>query len=304
MAWQKRGLIYAPDGSFWWAKAYAHLPTAYLMDDCIRVYYAGLDENNYGRIGYVDLERDNPSQIRYIAPEPVLDLGELGTFDDCGVVPSCLVKQDNTLYLYYIGFQRAERVPYMLFTGLATSKDGSHFERYSRTPILDRTPEEPFSRAAPHILLENDIWRMWYWTCIGWHKGESGMHYQNIIRHAESKDGIHWQVSPQICIEPTFSDEYAAGRPSVIKTETCYKMWYSIRSHSKGYHFGYAESLDGLVWQRLDAQADLSVSETGWDSEMVSYPSIITLSGELLLFYNGNHHGRSGFGYAVWKDNE
>lgn len=302
MAWQKRDLIYTPDASLWWAKAYAHLPTAYLMDDCIRVYYAGLDENNYGRIGYVDLERDNPNQIRYIAPEPVLDLGELGTFDDCGVVPSCLIKRDDTFYLYYIGFQRAERVPYMLFTGLATSKDGNHFERYSRTPILDRTSEEPFSRSAPHIILENDTWRMWYWTCIGWHMGESGVHYQNIIRHADSNDGIHWKTSPQICIEPSFPDEYAAGRPTVIKTETCYKMWYSIRSHSKGYHFGYAESLDGLVWQRLDEQAGLSISETGWDSEMVSYPSIINLSGELLLFYNGNRHGRSGFGYAVWKD--
>lgn len=272
------------------------------MGDFIRVYYTGLDEDNYGRIGYVDLEKENPSQIRYIAPEPILDLGDLGCFDDSGTVPSCLVKHDDTFYLYYIGFQRAERVPYMLFTGLATSKDGHHFRRYSRTPILDRSPEEPFSRSAPYILLEGTTWRMWYWSCIAWQQDGAHVHYQNVIRHASSQDGIHWQASPEICIRPNFPDEYAIGRPCVVKTPHAYKMWYSVRSHTNTYRIGYAESSDGLLWQRLDEKAGIDVSETGWDSEMICYPSILSIEGETLLFYNGNRHGYSGFGYALWKD--
>jgi predicted GH43/DUF377 family glycosyl hydrolase len=302
LTWAKQGLIYAPTASLWWAKSHTHVPTACLMDDVIRIYYTSLDENNYGRISYVDLDKDNPRKIQHIATEPVLDLGEPGCFDDCGVVPSCVVYHNNAFHLYYIGFQRTERVPYMLFTGLATSQDGLHFERFSRTPILDRTDAEPYSRSAPHILIEGDSWRMWYWSCLRWQQTEAGIYYQNVIRYAESRDGINWQTSQHICIEPNFPDEYAAGRPWVVHSGNGYKMWYSIRSHSKGYHFGYAESADGLHWQRLDEQAGLSVSESGWDSEMVCYPSIVAVDDELLLFYNGNGHGRSGFGYAIWKD--
>jgi predicted GH43/DUF377 family glycosyl hydrolase len=303
LAWQKRGHIYSPDPSLWWAKSHAHVPTAYLMDDCIRVFYTGLDEHRYGRIGYVDLERDNPSQIRYIAPEPVLELGDIGCFDDSGLVPSYFMPYKDRFYLYYIGFQRAERVPYMLFTGLATSTDGTHFERYSRSPILDRTANEPFSRSAPCIIIEGTRWRMWYWSALAWQQDSHGIHYQTVIRHASSEDGIHWQASPEICISPYFPDEYAVGRPWVMKTETVYKMWYSMRSHTKGYRMGYAESVDGLRWRRLDAQMALDVSETGWDSEMVCYPCTVSVDGELLLFYNGNRHGYSGFGYAVWSKN-
>ncbi|MEL6402829.1 MAG: hypothetical protein AAFR81_00585 [Chloroflexota bacterium] len=303
MSWEKQGHIYAPDGSFWWAKSYAHLPTVLLLDDVVRVYYAGLDENKYGRIGFVDLNPHNLNEIVYVHPEPTLDLGMLGTFDSCGTVPSCVIQHEDTFYLYYIGFQRAERVPYMLFTGVATSSDGVHFERYSHTPILDRTPNEPFSRSAPHIIEVDGIWRMWYWSCTHWTKQGDLVHYNNVIRHAQSTDGINWQVSPSICIEPSFPDEYAAGRPWVVMTENGFKMWYSIRSHSYGYRFGYAESNDGLTWQRLDDQAGLIPSLTGWDSEMVCYPSIANINDELILFYNGNRHGQTGFGYAIWKDN-
>lgn len=302
MAWQKRGLIYAPDASLWWAKAYAHLPTAYLMDDCIRVYYAGLDENNYGRIGYVDLERDNPNQIRYIAPEPVLDLGELGTFDDCGVVPSCLIKRDDTFYLYYIGFQRAERVPYMLFTGLATSKDGSHFERYSRTPILDRTPEEPFLRSAPTILLEDNLYKMWYVSAIGWKTINGRLYPEYNIRHATSQDAISWQVVNSPSVDFNNPDEFGFGRPWIIREKDTYNLWYSIRSRSQPYRIGKAISSDGLNWQRIDDEVTIHASATGWDSEMICYSNIIEINQQQVMFYNGNQHGRTGFGYAIWED--
>jgi predicted GH43/DUF377 family glycosyl hydrolase len=304
MNWKKRGLIFAPSGEWWWARSYAHLPTVDVVDDNIlRVYFASLDENKYGRIGYVDLDANNPCQILSVTPEPILDLGELGTFDDCGVVPSCVVTRDNLKYLYYIGFQRMERVPYMLFTGLATSHDsGRTWTKYARTPVLDRTIDEPFSRSAPFVLLDDSALKMWYWSCLQWTQDTRGVHYNNVIKFATSDDGTRWQSSDVICLRPESADEYSIGRPCVLHDEERYRMWYSIRSFKDLYSIGYAESVDGIKWTRKDDEVGISKSEKGWDSEMICYPYVVTVRGKTFMFYNGNHHGQSGFGYAVLEE--
>ena len=298
MNWEKRGLIYCPDGRNWWAKHYAHLPTAHVLDDRIRVYYAGLDENNFGRIGYVDLAKDNPSQILYIAPEPILELGDLGTFDDCGLVPSDIIVHEGKIYLYYIGFQRAERVPYMLFAGLAISEDGINFERYSRTPILDRTDKEPFLRSATTLIVEDDLFKMWYVSANKWTTVDEKLYPEYIIRHAQSKDGIHWETLEPISVDLA-DDEFGLGRPWAIKDGDTYRLWYSIRSRTRPYRMGYAESKDGIHWERKDEKAGIYASETGWDSEMICYANVVKIQDQWIMFYNGNQHGRTGFGYAI-----
>ena len=300
MRWRKRGLVFAPSGKRWWARSYALLPTVGTVDnDILRIYFASLDGKHYGRIGYVDVDANNPQRILYQAKEPVLNIGELGAFDDSGVNPSCVVDLANKKYLYYIGWQRCERVPYMLFSGLAVSRDGGlTFERQSRTPVLDRTVDEPFSRGAPFVMIEDGVFKMWYWSCLKWSSGPD-IHYNTVIRHAVSTDGMVWNSHPHICIEPDFSDEYAVGRPWVIRDGPVYKMWYSIRSFTELYTIGYAESKDGIHCVRKDDEVGIGKSENGWDSEMICYPCVVEVKSTRLMFYNGNRHGSTGFGYAV-----
>jgi hypothetical protein len=301
MKWKKQGLIYAAAGEHWWARSHCLLPTPLLSDGAIRIYFATLDENNFGRVGFADLDIRDPKRVLAVASEPVMDLGDLGTFDDSGVVPSCAIRVGSEVYLYYVGFQRAERVPYMLFTGLAVSAsgDGAAFKRFARTPVLDRTPMEPFSRGAPFVLREGGAYRAWYWSCSHWLEGPHGVHYNNVIRHATSCDGIEWKADADVCVKPLNSDEFSLGRPCVVRDGPTYRMWYSIRSHSKGYRVGYAESLDGLAWRRLDSEAGIDVSEEGWDSEMICYPMVVDFGGARHMFYNGNRHGATGFGWAI-----
>ena len=302
MKWKKMGLVYAPRGDSWWAKSYAFLPTAEVIDDqVIRVYCASLDENRYGRIGYVDLSADNPQHILYETREPLLDIGELGMFDDAGVNASCVVNVAGKKYLYYIGWQRCEKVPFMLFTGLAISKDnGKTFERYSRVPVLDRTPTEPFSRSAPFVLVEDNVFKVWYWSCEYWSNENGWVHYNNVIRYAESSDGIHWNSTGHICITPNGPEDYSVGRPWVVKDSEIYKMWYSIRSRAQiSYRIGYAESSDGVHWVRKDDKVGIQPSQSGWDSQMICYPCVVDVRGKRYMFYNGNRHGSTGFGYAV-----
>jgi predicted GH43/DUF377 family glycosyl hydrolase len=301
MKWHKCGLVYAPAGNRWWARSYATIPTADVINDrVIRVYFAALDENRYGRIGYVDVDANDPQRILYETQEPVLDIGELGTFDDSGVNPSCVINFAGKKHLYYIGWQRAERAPYMLFSGLAISEDGGQsFRRYSRVPVLDRTDAEPYSRSAPFVMFDQGCFRAWYWSCLNWSRDGDWVHYNNVIQCTESVDGLHWIDRSQACIVPDGVADYSAGRPWVVKDGSLYKMWYSIRSKAQPYRLGYAESNDGLTWQRKDHEVGIARSDIGWDSEMICYPCVVDVNGQRYMFYNGNRHGSTGFGCAI-----
>jgi predicted GH43/DUF377 family glycosyl hydrolase len=306
MKWNKLGLVYAPDGERWWARSYATIPTADVLDNGrIRIYFASLDENRFGRIGYVEVDAENPTRVLFETPEPILDIGELGTFDDCGVNPSCIIDWKGQKYLYYIGWQRAERVPYMLFAGLAESQDGGKsFRKYSRVAILDRTNEEPFTRSATTVLADGKNLKMWYVSALHWIKIDNPMHGHKtypkyVIKHAVSVDGKQWNVQQGISINFRNEDEFGFGRPWVIQESSKFRMWYSIRSKSVPYRIGYAESIDGLTFVRQDDKVGITVSDSGWDSEMICYPCVVDVHGERYMFYNGNRHGSTGFGCAV-----
>ncbi|MDQ3935583.1 MAG: hypothetical protein M3340_13235 [Actinomycetota bacterium] len=299
MRWRKRGHIYRPDGSRWWARKYASFPTVDVRDDVLRVYFTGLDERNYGRTGYVELDPDDPTRILYESPEPVLDLGPIGSFDDCGATAFSIVRVGATQYLYYQGWQRAERIPYLIFTGLATSAgDGDGFVKHARTPILDRTDDDPFLRGAPYVVKQGDSFRMWFVSARRWVEDDHGVHYEVVIRHATSADGILWDADDEPCLVPEAQGDYAVGRPSVLVEGGTYRMWYAIRSFTQPYRIGYAESSDGLRWTRRDADAGIDRSAEGWDSGMICSPQVVRVRDRLLMFYNGNQHGATGFGYA------
>lgn len=298
MHWTKRGHIYSPSGQRWWARKYASFPTVAVRDDILRVYFSGLDERNFGRTGYLDLDADNPSRIVFESPEPVLDLGEIGAFDDSGATAFSVVTAADRTFLYYQGWQRAERAPYLIFSGVALDDGGDGFRKPLRTPVLDRVEDDPFIRGAPYVMTECGAFRMWYVSCRRWHEDEHGLHYEVEIRHARSSDGLRWEADPEPCISLASSDEYAVGRPSVLHDGETYQMWYSIRSFREPYRIGYAESSDGVAWTRKDSEAGVNRSETGWDSKMICYPNVVRVGNRLLMFYNGNRHGETGFGYA------
>jgi hypothetical protein len=78
-------------------------------------------------------------------------------------------------------------------------------------------------------------------------------------------------------------------------------MWYSYRGNEliTTYRIGYAESHDGQNWNRMDNRVGIDISESGWDSEMISYPFIFDYKDNYIMLYNGNGYGRTGFGWAI-----
>jgi len=303
MKWQKMGLIYAPDGTSAWAKHSALQPTPYLLNEnVIRIFVGFRDEKGVGRIGFVDVSANDPSQVLEVSERPVLDIGVPGAFDDNGVIPCAIVRHEDKLYLYYAGYQLGSKVRFLAFSGLAISDDGSKFVRYSKAPILDRTDKELLFRAIHSIMFEDGVWKTWYGAGSEFIQGEGKTLPVYNIRYMESKNGIRFDSEGKICVDIQGDDEYRVGRPYVIKHEGVYKMFYSIGTQSKGFRLGYAESRDGIQWSRRDERIGLDVSSSGWDSQMICYPSLIQYKDRVYMFYNGNNYGQTGFGYALLEE--
>src|SRR5262249_53786551 len=151
--------------------------------------------------------------------------------------------------------------------------DGATFERASPAPVLGRTAVDPFLTASPSVLVEDGRWRMWYVSAARWvYDGDEPKHYYH-IRYAESSDGVTWTPTGRVCVDFEAPDEYAFGRPCVVRDADRYRMWYCVRGDR--YRIGYAESLDGLTWRRLDGAGGLAPATAGWDAEMTAYPWIV-----------------------------
>ncbi len=307
--WEKRGLIYTVDDRLPWATSHAQIPTAAgVRDGRLRILFSSRDASNRSAIACMDVQRDAPERIVAIRPEPILQLGATGTFDDCGMMPSSVVEHEGIHYLYYIGWNVRNTVPYHNSVGLAISEDGGEtYRRLFDGPVMDRTATEPYFCATTCVRIENGIWRNWYLSCTGWTHigGKPEPRYH--LKYAESRDGIHWERHGRVAID--YADEAEGGivRASVHHDGSLYRMWFSCRGHTgyrdsseSSYRIGYAESTDGLVWTRRDADSGIDVGAQGWDAFMVAYPEVVDVGGgRLYMLYNGNGFGASGFGYAV-----
>ena len=300
MAWKKIGQIITPEKvNRKWMKTHAMDPTVdFLYDDIFRIYFCGRNENNQSLIGYVDIDINDPFKIIESPEEPILGLGTLGAFDDNGVTASCIINHNGEKYLYYIGWKPRSTTRFGLMTGLAISKDnGNTFSRYSRAPILSLTDREPYSiLTAPYVIKDKDEWMMWYVSCEGWVHADLPKYN---IKLATSRDGINWVQDAIVCLDFKDENETALARPCILKEDGIFKMWLSYKTLDQTYRIGYAESDDGINWTRFDERAGITISEEGWDSEMIEYPYVFNHKGKKYMAYNGNGYGRNGAGLAV-----
>jgi hypothetical protein len=311
MHWIKKGLIYNSQGRHGWDLSHASQPTVDASNERVwRVYYAARDAQNQSRTSYVELDASDPTRVLYVHPEPILPLGAPGTFDESGIMPSWLVVVDeSTRYLYYSGWTRAVTVPYQNAIGLAISRDGGRtFTKAGEGPLFGPTLHEPYFTGTACVLVEDARWRCWYLSCIKWLPFEGKMESVYHFKYAESDDGIVWRRNGTVAVELKPGDEAGLAKASVIREAQKYRMWYSYRNlkgyrtdRANSFRIGYAESVQGVTWERLDhlAGIDTSPEGGGWDGEMIAYPHVVARQNELVMFYNGNGFGKSGFGYAV-----
>jgi predicted GH43/DUF377 family glycosyl hydrolase len=279
-------------------KTHAALPFADKIENSLyRIYFSTRDSQNRAHTGFVEIDINNTKQILYLTEKPILSPGELGTFDDSGIMASSLVNYQGRKYLYYTGWNIGVTVPFRWSIGLAISEDGGKtFTKKSKAPIMDRSDADPLFVASPTVILDNGIFKMWYISSTKWINDNGKLRAPYFIKYAESENGIDWKKYNTICVDLE-KNETGVGRASILKENDTYQMWYSVSTNS--YRIGYATSKDGLRWNRRDELAGVDISEQGWDSQSIEYSNIFVHDGTKYMLYNGNEYGKSGFGYAV-----
>ena len=143
------------------------------------------------------------------------------------------------------------------------------------------------------LLREADTYRMWF----SWRPMKS-------VALVESRDGIHWS-EPQIVLGPNRETDWESdiNRPSVVKRENSYHMWYTgqARGHS---WLGYATSSDGVHWARRSAKPVLS-SEEPWEKVAVMCPHVLWDGDgqQYRMWYSaGEQYEPNAIGYATSAD--
>jgi hypothetical protein len=297
--WDKRGVLITAPPPLPWAASHAALPVPDRRPDGrLRLFFSARDAAGRSQIALARLPSFEPGNAADFRADPVVGLGSAGAFDDNGVTSSCLVEHEGRRLLYYTGWTLGQTVPFRFFVGCAASMDGGEtFAKVSRAPVLPQSAIDPFLTASPWVLIENDTWRMWYVSGTGWEKVGTALRPRYHVKYAESEDGISWRADGHVCLDFAGPAEYAIGRPCVVRDDDCYRMWFCARGDA--YRIGYAESRDGLRWERKDGEVGIEPSSSGWDSEMQAYPVVFDDGATRLMLYNGNGYGATGIGVAV-----
>ena len=297
--WKKIGLVFKPCGSF----SHGSHPCAIrFKEDLFIIAFTRRDRNQKSHVFLSYAELSNAKLTLINEPKLALSPGELGYFDCDGVISVCLIADNGALYLYYVGWQNLPKNMWSCDTGRAIlDPDRLTIKREFSGPIFGRDKNNPLFAAATAFQISGKLWQAWYNSGIEWKKSPSGLQHVYGIKYADSSDGVNWTSYPEISIPFADDYEYAFGRPSVIKSQGVYFMWFAHRASEeiKSYRMGFAWSRDGRLWQRNDDFAGIDVSQDGWDSEMVCYPYVFEHCDDYFMLYNGNAYGKTGFGLAT-----
>lgn len=305
MSWADLGLIFPVRELSDWAVSHAYVPTPLLMDDRIRVYVAFLDANKVGRLGFIDIDLDDPERVLGYSKTPALvDSGE-NAFDRDGVTPLSVVTHAGEIRLYYAGWRLLSggAARYRLLTGLATSRMGERFERHRDTPLLASSSPDTLVKTAGVVALDGNVWRCWYADDVGLINlnGKSVPTYQ--LRTMASSDGLNWPSDGRVVFDTTESDIIGYGRSAIWREGDLLHGLFSVRRRDGGYRaIEHATSRDGYTWTQLGLGGlTFPASKTRDGQKEACFPGIVQLNGRLLMFYNGDGFGRDGLRAAVWS---
>jgi hypothetical protein len=300
MFWKSEGLIFNPSKKINVIKSHGWVPTPFKINDNIfKVFYAGRDKYNHSNIFSFDYSFKE-KKIKKYSKKPILKKGRLGCFDDCAVIPSHIIKINNKIYLYYIGWTRGVSVPYISSLGLALSnKINGNFKKYSEAPILGRNKNDPIFTASCFVYKNKKNYEMIYTSNKSWKNNSFFIPNYN-LKIASSKNGVYWNTNSNFLLKNKSTKEIAITRPWLIYEKKKKFLFYSYKDYKnkgRNYKIGYAEKYENK-WIRKDKNMKFQISNKGFDKNMQEYGSIVKHDNNLYMFYNGNNYGEDGIGLA------
>lgn len=318
MKWKKLGRIFNPIENKLSNNCveFAQSPQTLVFEDFVRIYFSTreIDPSNgkfFSHVAYVEMSKDFKT-ILNLSSKTVVPLGELGTFDEHGIFPINILRDNDKVLAYTCGWSRRVSVSVETSTGLAISKDnGVTFQKQGNGPVFTNSSNEPFLVGDSFVQKYNGIYHMWYMFGVRWIDiKDDGAQRVYKIGHATSADGITWIKEEAKQIIPDFlNKDECQALPTVLYHKNRYHMYFCYREatgfrkdRTRGYRLGYAYSEDLINWIRDEANVGIKYSEKGWDSDMMCYPHIFKCDDKVYLLYNGNEFGRYGFGIAILEE--
>lgn len=190
-------------------------------------------------IGGIEME-GTKNFNKYIG-NPILGNSTLGTCFDV------YVTKENGRYRMDFSWRKKQAL------AVTFSEDGIHWEEPQIT--LPCNPESGWEdRVNRNCVLKIDgVYKMWY---TGQARGFS------YIGYAESEDGISFK---RIQDEPIMISEYpwegfSVMNPCVLYEDGRYRMWYSAGETFEPNVLGYAESTDGINWNKAKINPIMTAS--------------------------------------------
>ena len=300
--WTKLGQIYSPKKIDEMLSTHSSNPLPiWISDDVYRVFFSGRDSDNKSSVGWFEFD---------VVRQEILDVCEK-TFLSCreenrkyyshGISLGCFLSDDVNTSVYFMAWQVEGNSHWRGDIGRFILDSKKNLNYVDNEPYMTSDKEDPVSLSYPFILKDDDVFRMWYGSTISWDSPNGEMIH--VIKYATSKDGINWDKHG-VAIPFELGIAQAFSRPCVIKLAGFYHMWFSYRSgDGSTYRIGYAKSIDAINWN-MNFDSGITPSNDGWDSEMVCYPYVFSHKEKTYMLYNGNSHGKTGIGLAVYSEEE
>ncbi len=204
---------------------------------------------------------------------PVLGGPELGTCFDVNVI-----SEGSAKYNMYFSWRPKRAI------ALSRSEDGAVWTHPQI--VLESDPdsgwEDDLNRSC--TLFWNGKYHMWY---VGQARGYSKIGY------AVSDDGEHFtRVQKEPVMVPEYNYEgYSVMNPYVLRDEArgVFRMWYASGETYEPNVLCYAESRDGINWERSPLNPIFVHGEKGaWDQDRVGGCEVHPLpDGSFIMFYIG-----------------
>ncbi|HAS44832.1 MAG TPA: hypothetical protein DCS93_30410 [Microscillaceae bacterium] len=298
--WTKLGQVFEVNNANSYLKSHAANPLAiHLRDNVYRVFYSGRSIENKSSVGYVDIDIHLHKVINY-PKEPVITFGNSESFYSHGISIGNCYEANNQHYILFMGWQFPKNAHWRGDVGRLRLINNQNLQVLSASPFMGIDEEDQVSLSYPFVMFHEGIYKMWYGSTITWDAGNGEMIHA--IKYATSDDAINWKKHG-VAIPYEIGVAQAFSKPSVIINDDGYHMWYSYRSGTgTKYRIGYSFSDNGVNWQRKETESGIDVSVDGWDSEMICYPFVFNHQNDLYMLYNGNSHGKYGFGLAILEN--
>jgi predicted GH43/DUF377 family glycosyl hydrolase len=271
--WAKNPVFPSATGT--WRESQTANPDLLLKGDTWYMYFRG-QQGGHDRIGVATIPEEKFDGVTWnILPDPIIDVGDPGTWDDRHALDPAAVLVGGKVFLYYTGSSsRADRA-----ICLAVSDDGLHFTKYAQNPVV--------IGGGPEVVYRDGIFYLYFWREVPGKKG-----FQ--IHCVTSIDGYRFTEPVESLVLPVGRegswDSFTVETPRIFFEGGLWYMMYCGSDRNKDYpfHAGLATSRDLFHWTKYPSNPIFSRGDAGeWDEGAIWFTTVERINGRYYMWYEG-----------------